>query len=420
MDGALGILPTNSSNVCFRIYLLFGFLVLIDEIRYNSAVFFALGTNEYHVIVASSDFDFDHQPSNDTDFASCFEDNIAMSMSDFYAGEFQRLETQQCKDTYAIDFLAGRGNLIIITNNSTVDKKSLLWTGSQNGPSVFGDNPFGWMCDYLRHVDLTNRDPVPGWGQNCQKGYLMDDWSVVAEPWVSPSINATIFSGDIYTINLENITHAIWDADVDSERDDLLTLNHLMAQYPQAEEMQQYLDDANRWRNSSWASNITIQPAGSVCAENKSEEPYMVDHCRSQKIDEKCQLVFNLPICLAVIFCNAAKVFCMFLTAHDERREILLTVGDAVSSFMDKPDTMTEGNCLLSKSDIMKFPQSSTTLQPGKKRWMKSVSIPYWVGTISLYVHLIRLTFLVAPLTSTDALFFLEFRVFFLGLPSLN
>lgn len=431
MDGALGILPTNSSNVCFRIYLLvvFLFLVLTDKLRYNSAVFYALGTNEYHVIVASSDFDFDNQPSNDTDFANCFEDNIAMSMSDFYSEEFERLDTQQCKDAYAVDFLAGRGNLIIITNNSTVDNKSLLWTGSQNGPSVLGDNPFGWMCDYLGRVDLTNRDPGPGWDRNCQKEYLMDDWSVVAEPWMSPWINATIFSDDIYTINLENITHARWDADVDSERHDLFTLNRLMAQYPQAEEMQQYLDDANRWRNSSWASNITIQPAGSVCAENKdnyylsyfqSKEPYMVDHCRSQKIDEKCQLVFNLPICLAVIFCNAAKVFCMFLTAHDERREVLLTVGDAVSSFMDKPDTMTEGNCLLSKSDIMKFPQSSTTLQPGKKRRMKSVSIPYWVGTISLYVHLIRLTFLVAPLTSTDALFFLEFRVFFFGLPSLT
>ena len=380
-------------------------------------------------MVASSDFDFEHQPSNDTDFATCFEDNIAMSMSDFYSGEFERLETQQCKDIYAVDFLAGRGNLIIVTNNSTVDNKSLLWTGSQNGPSDFGSNPFGWMCDYLGRVNITNRDPGPGWDRNCQKGYLMSDWSVVAEPWTSPLINATIFSDDIYSVNLENIARAAWDHGVGFEHDDLFTLEKLMAQYPQAEEMQQYLDDAGHWKNSSWASNIKVQPAGFQCAENKdnyfrryglNKEPYMVDHCRSQKVDEKCQLVFNLPICLAVIFCNAAKVFCMFLTAHDERREILLTVGDAVSSFMDKPDTMTEGNCLLSKFDIIKSPQSPTTLQPDKKRWMKSVSISYWVGTISLYVHLIHLTSLVAPLTFTDTLFFLEVRVFFLALQSLN
>ena len=404
------------------------------KIRYNSAVFYALGTNEYHVMVASSDFDFDHQPSNDTDFANCFEDNIAMSMSDFYSGEFQRLEKEQCIDAYAVDFLGGRGNLVIITNNSTVDNKSLLWAGSHNGPrdsntfksSNFKSDPFGWMCEYLGRVDIPNKDP--GWYRNyCQKRYLIGDWSVVAQPWTAPLINATIFSDDIYTINTGNISGDISDHEFDSERDDLITLEDLMDQYPQAEEMRQYLDDASRWNNSTWASNITVQPAGSICTENKSgyyqrydTEPYTVDYCLSQKIEEKCQLVVNLPICLAVIFCNAVKVICMFLTAHDERREILLTVGDAVSSFMDKPDMMTEGNCLLSKFDIIKFPQSPTTLQPDKKRWMKSVSISYWVGTISLYVHLVHLTSLVAPLTFTDALLFLEFRVSFLALQSLN
>ena len=403
-------------------------MVLIDKIRYNSAVFYALGTNEYHVMVASGDFDFDRQPSNDKDFANCFEDNIAMSMSDFYSVEFQRLEKEQCIDAYAVDFLGGRGNLVIITNNSTVDNKSLLWAGSHNGPpgntfTNFKTDPFGWMCEYLDRVDIPT-----GWDRSyCQKRYLIGDWSVVAQPWMSPWINATIFSDDIYTINKGNISGVISDHGLGSDSDDLITLEDLMDQYPQAEDMRQYLDDASRWNNSTWASNITVQPAGSICAENTSDyyqrygkEPYTVDYCLSQKIEEKCQLVVNLPICLAVIFCNAVKVICMFLTAHDERREILLTVGDAVSSFMDKPDSMTEGNCLLSKFDIIKSPQSPTTLQPDKKRWMKSVSISYWVGTIGLYVHLIHLTSLVAPLTFTDTLFFLEVRVFFLALQSLN
>lgn len=423
MDGALGILLTNSSNVCLQVYLLFVLLALTDKLRYNSAVFFALGTNQYNVIVASSDFDFDHPPSNDTDFANCFEDNIAMSMSDFYSGEFERLETEQCKDTYAVDFLAGRGNLIIITNNSTVDNKSLLSAGSHNGPSTFGDNPFGWMCEYLGRIDIPTGDPGSDWEKNCQKKNLIGNWSALAKPWTFPLVTATVFTNDTYTLSIQNITDFKWDIGYNHEYyRDLDTLDEFMSYYPKAEEMQQYLDDANRWKNSSWASNITIEPAGFQCAENATgrshsrEEPYIVDHCRSQKFDEKCQLVFNLPICLAVIFCNAAKVCCMFLTAHDERREIFLTVGDAVSSFMDKPDTMTQGNCLLSKFDITKSRQS-TTLQPGKKRWMKSVSTSYWVGTISLYVHL---TFLVTRLTSTDAFFFLGFRVFFLNLPSLH
>lgn len=92
----------------------------------------------------------------------------------------------------------------------------------------------------------------------------------------------------------------------------------------------------------------------------------------------------------------------MFLTARDNRREIFLTVGDAISSFLEKPDMTTEGRCLSSKFSITKSsqkwsksldnndfsPKKSIALLPDEKRWAKSVSILFWVMTITLYVHL--------------------------------
>lgn len=126
-------------------------------------------------------------------------------------------------------------------------------------------------------------------------------------------------------------------------------------------------------------------------------ESFPVDYCLSQKIDEKCQLLFSLPICLTVIFCNVIKVVCMFLTAHYDRKEMFLTVGDAISSFVDNPDKTTENSCLLSKSSIGKGPQSwrasldnngfsqeSAALLSGKNRWMKAVDFSNWTVTITL------------------------------------
>lgn len=65
---------------------------------------------------------------------------------------------------------------------------------------------------------------------------------------------------------------------------------------------------------------------------NDIPDPQPVDRCLSQKVDEKCQFLFSLPICLAVILGNAIKVVCVFLTAYDNRKEIFLTTGDAISS----------------------------------------------------------------------------------------
>lgn len=66
--------------------------------RCNSAVFSALGTNEYNALLALADFDIKNPPDHDSAFASCFEKNVAMNMSDFYTqvAHFEELDKQKC------------------------------------------------------------------------------------------------------------------------------------------------------------------------------------------------------------------------------------------------------------------------------------------------------------------------------------
>ena len=73
---------------------------------------------------------------------------------------------------------------------------------------------------------------------------------------------------------------------------------------------------------------------------------YTIDHCLSQRRAEKCQLQLSLPIMIIVMGCNLTKTVCMLLTIHHRFTTPLLTVGDAIASFLKKPDIYTRNNCL--------------------------------------------------------------------------
>ncbi|CAG8279342.1 unnamed protein product [Penicillium salamii] len=76
--------------------------------------------------------------------------------------------------------------------------------------------------------------------------------------------------------------------------------------------------------------------------------------CLEISAEEKCQLLLSAAICIVVALTAAVKVIAMFLAARISRsRSVpLLTVGDAVASFMTRPDLTTMGFCWMSKKDV--------------------------------------------------------------------
>lgn len=378
-------------------------LRLMNESRYNSAVFSALGTNEYNVLLATVDFDFKASSTIDPVVESCFEKQIPGNMSDIYSdgSGFEYLDKQECINTFASEFIAGQGTLILVTNYSTADNKPLYWIGSGNGPHVYDHHPFMWMCEQPMYGGTAQSRT-----RTCKRRDNVNDLSVSPLPWPRYNFNATIFSDVTYTLERDNTYPEINDNSLGhDEQHDLSNLRCFMMIHNTTESgLLQYIDDASQWKNSSWAKKISIHETENECTTDLDTSCSIsdflpIDHCRSQKVEESCQLLFNLPICITVIFCNIVKVVCMFLTARDDRREIFLTVGDAISSFLKKPDARTKGRCLSSKSSITQYtrewsmPLDDDIPPPkylsGKKRWMKSVSISYWIVTIILYVHLL-------------------------------
>lgn len=74
-----------------------------------------------------------------------------------------------------------------------------------------------------------------------------------------------------------------------------------------------------------------------------------IEYCLGQKIDENCRLQFSLPVMVIVITCNVVKIICMVLVVLGDGSQPLVTVGDAIASFLDEPDPTTKNICLVDK-----------------------------------------------------------------------
>ncbi|KAL1871753.1 hypothetical protein Plec18167_006903 [Paecilomyces lecythidis] len=411
-----------------RRFVLWSVLMLTSlpiHLIYNSAVFPAVGVNEYGVVVASSDFDFYHAGNHTKEYVNCFEQGLRTSMGQFYSdmshGGFQNLTKQECINIFATDYLSGRSTLVVVTGDQSIGNQSLYWAGTGNYINenyVFeSTDSFDWMCRWAPD------SPSP-----CNKEFVqkhIDSWSVSIDDWTYPVLQATV-DGPHGPVNLSGI-HADSSSDLcylgwdeGPFCNDLHDLESILSQFPSEAGLRQDLDDATAWDNATWAKRVQIQQTGTICASeiftgtgSKTFKSVPVDYCLSQQVEQDCQLLFSLPICIVVILCNFTKIACMFLTARDDRKEIFLTVGDAISSFLTRPDPTTEGRCLLSVNNITKGPRPWKNpvsanregtperypapsripdVLPPRRRWIQAASIWRWVGTITLCIILISIT----------------------------
>ena len=77
-----------------------------------------------------------------------------------------------------------------------------------------------------------------------------------------------------------------------------------------------------------------------------------IQYCLSQTVEEHCKLQYSAWIMAVVILANFVKMGCMFWLTWQQPKEPLITLGDAIASFLDDSDEMTKGSCLANKRDF--------------------------------------------------------------------
>jgi len=132
-------------------------------------------------------------------------------------------------------------------------------------------------------------------------------------------------------------------------------------------------------------SSSVLIPAGKWKPFNKT-----VEYCYSLPSQEHCKLQFSAGLLVTVVILNLAKAVLMLACALGWRDEPpLLTVGDAVASFLERPDASTEGMCLLTRGfvhlDWTKSPEKpAETFGGRRRRTSKAASRRKWNLTLIL------------------------------------
>ena len=140
-------------------------------------------------------------------------------------------------------------------------------------------------------------------------------------------------------------------------------------------------------------------------AENWQPYGYDFDYCLAEHIEQQCSYNGNIPIILTVIVCNTVKVIVMLIVAVRLTDDPLITIGDAIESFLEVPDKTTKDLCLFDRRDAQrcegfKNPHSINENSPWKYkngakhkladlatlRWSKAPSGMRWTMTIGLII----------------------------------
>lgn len=310
------------------------------------------------------------------------------------------LTKEQCVDVFSVSYLAGHGELIILSNNVTWnDQDTLLSAGVGNSVNNYGPlvtaAPYGWMC-------IGNY-------YTCTKSRLQKDlanWQILGTNWSRTEWRLTIpyFNDTTASFDSSHLPSCLSRNNRDPLCVDITQLIHYVwSPMPRTrEEIQHHLDNPGNWENSTWAKNIDFFAEDSVCDKvdktamifSQYTNHYNVDGCLSVKVEEHCQLLFSPLFSIVVIITNLIKVVCIVFIAFYEREPRLLTIGDAITSFLSNPDPITQGRCLSPKDDWKSehghWNGTGSHVIPRRlrrqtTRWWKSGNVLQWGFTLILY-----------------------------------
>ncbi|KAJ5355450.1 uncharacterized protein N7496_012662 [Penicillium cataractarum] len=133
--------------------------------------------------------------------------------------------------------------------------------------------------------------------------------------------------------------------------------------------------------------------------------------CYTSPASKDCKTSIAPLFLILVIVCVSIKAVCFLLTLHLTKRDTpLCTIGDAIQSFINKPDIHTRYACLASKAEYEIFSRrrsprwsgrltfdSSDTWHCRRQRWIAAVDKrQWWIFTLSWASGMTLIAFLVS------------------------
>lgn len=122
---------------------------------------------------------------------------------------------------------------------------------------------------------------------------------------------------------------------------------------------------------------------------------FRIEYCLSIIQPSRCKLQLSVYMLAVVIVMNSLKLLCMIWTLLRTTEPTLVTLRDAIVSFLDRPDKLTRARCLMGMADVSKGPlrwteikQSAPNTRPlpstvhtlVRRRWFAAASPARWLA----------------------------------------
>ena len=125
---------------------------------------------------------------------------------------------------------------------------------------------------------------------------------------------------------------------------------------------------------SNWSLPVCV-PGGPAGIDFSLERAF-VQYCLAQPLsafDAQCSISVSTTLLIVVIVCNVLKATCLLCTLLATSFHPLVTVGDAVDSFLERPDRTTVGCGPLSLSTVEDVPKKMPGFYSQRiKNWNKA------------------------------------------------
>ncbi|KAB8226516.1 hypothetical protein BDV33DRAFT_186594 [Aspergillus novoparasiticus] len=349
---------------------------------FNSAVFSSIATTSFDKVIIPTDLASNESLVASRD-AEKFLNHTGFGAEDIRKdlsnGALHNISLADCYSKLRREFNTEIGLLLLATNrdytyglsrgpanDTNTEDLNDIWryryTGSMEVPRM-RFYPQDWHVSGLKHWTYpvwSFRDP------DCTGTHdLSDDWQRYDEYYVQRA-------NQYYDGRMPKESYI----DLDS------LFNYVFIYNPDESDLRSYLNTTLAWYNQTWASQLAVRidkPIGSDdWGSYASLDPQVyASYCLIKRADQHCGLYLNLPICLAVISANIIKITCMYMAARTRHKDILLTVGDALASFLDRPDVTAKDKCLISWSDLKG--RSARESHPIERIVATSTSIPLMI-----------------------------------------
>ncbi|KAL1638769.1 hypothetical protein SLS58_008583 [Diplodia intermedia] len=245
-------------------------------------------------------------------------------------GPFERLTRDECIRSYANTLLTDRRNLILVAAADPLSANTTFMGGLEYLA------PNGYMLAPPASAPLVSCDAAqpsqavltPSLGFVSCAGAANSSSLYAVRPWERPLADnwyADYFQWICYRGGADRTQAIVWE-DFDDE---------------------------------GWASNCTTAAAWKARLGSTTDAPWTVagfdvEYCLSERVPEECRLNVALPLLLAVVACNLLKLAAVVAAVWAIEGDPLITIGDAVASFVKERDETTLGMCLWSWEEVVR------------------------------------------------------------------